>query len=74
MNKEKYKKHNDSQFKSEEEVLFAMQTIFRIDGITSMSENPRLFQVELRLTSDNDKDLCELTKYIEQETFPDHEG
>jgi tetratricopeptide (TPR) repeat protein len=58
----------------EDEVLFAMHTIFRICDIKPMSENHRLFQVELTLTSDNDKDLRILTDRIREETFPDSEG
>jgi tetratricopeptide (TPR) repeat protein len=48
----------------EEEVLFAMNSVFRIRDITPMSENNRLFRVELTLTSDNDKDLLMVTDHI----------
>jgi hypothetical protein len=60
----------------EDEVLFAMHTVFRIGDIMPMpiGENHRLFQVELTLTSDNDKDLRRLTDYIREASFPDHEG
>jgi tetratricopeptide (TPR) repeat protein len=63
-----------SQFQGEEEVLFAMHTVFRIGEITPMGENHRLFRVELTLTSDNDPDLRRLTDYIREETFPDQGG
>jgi tetratricopeptide (TPR) repeat protein len=64
-----------SYFKDQEdEVLFAMNTVFRICNITPMGENHRLFQVELTLTSDNDKDLHALTDRIREETFPDMGG
>ena len=63
-----------SYFKGEDEVLFTMQTVFRIGTITPMDGNPRLFQVELTLTGDDDKDLRQLTDYIREETFPDAEG
>jgi tetratricopeptide (TPR) repeat protein len=64
-----------SYFKDkEDEVLFAMQTVFRIGDIKPMDEQHRLFQVELTLTSDNDKDLRMLTDRIHKETFPDEEG
>ena len=65
---------NLSDFKDEDEVLFGMQTVFRIGNITHMDENPRLFQVELSLTSDNDKDLPQLTDHIRKETFPNSRG
>jgi tetratricopeptide (TPR) repeat protein len=58
----------------EKEVLFAMHTVFRIGEMTPMGGNQRLFQVELTLTSDNDKDLRVLTDRIQQETFPEEEG
>jgi Tfp pilus assembly protein PilF len=64
-----------SYFKDkEDEVLFAMHTVFRIGDIQPMDEHHRLFQVELTLTSDNDKDLRMLTDRIQEETFPDEEG
>jgi tetratricopeptide (TPR) repeat protein len=52
----------------EDEVLFAMHTVFRIGDIKPMGENHRLFQVELTLTSDNDNDLRVLTDRIREET------
>ena len=55
----------------EDEVLFAMHTIFRIQDIQSMGGNGRLFRVELTLTSDNDKDLHVLTDRIREESFPE---
>ena len=63
-----------SAIQSEDEVLFAMQTVFRIGNITSMGGNSRLFQVELILTGDNDKDLRQLMDYIRKETFPNSKG
>jgi tetratricopeptide (TPR) repeat protein len=66
---------NVSYYKGkEDEVLFAMNTVFRIGDIKPMGENQRLFQVELTLTSDNDKDLRVLTDCIRKNTFPDAEG
>jgi Tfp pilus assembly protein PilF len=60
--------------KEEEEVLFAMHTVFRIGEITPMGENHRLFRVDLILTSDNDQDLRRLTNRIREETFPNVQG
>jgi tetratricopeptide (TPR) repeat protein len=51
----------------EDEVLFSMQSVFRIRDIKSMSENKRIYQVDLTLTSDNDKDLRLLTERIREE-------
>jgi hypothetical protein len=58
----------------EDEVLFSMHTVFRICEITPVEDNHRLFQVELTLTSDNDKDLCALTDRIREETSPELDG
>jgi tetratricopeptide (TPR) repeat protein len=60
--------------KEEDEVLFAMHTVFRIGEIKPMGENPRLFRVELTLTSDKNPDLRLLTDRIREETFPNAEG
>jgi tetratricopeptide (TPR) repeat protein len=59
----------------EDEVLFSMHTVFRINDIKSMGENQRLIQVDLTLTGENeDKDLRKLTDSIRDETYPDEEG
>ncbi|CAF0813456.1 unnamed protein product [Adineta steineri] len=63
-----------SHFHMENEVLFSMHTVFRIGDIQLMDENNDLYQVNLTLTSDNDRDLRTLTDQIRQETFPDEEG
>jgi tetratricopeptide (TPR) repeat protein len=52
----------------EDEVLFSMHTVFRIRDIKSIDDSHRLYQVDLTLTSDNDKDLCLLTDRIRKET------
>jgi tetratricopeptide (TPR) repeat protein len=63
-----------SYFQTENEVLFSMHTVFRIEKIQSMGENPRLFQVDLTLTGEDDKDLRVLMDHIREETYPDAEG
>jgi hypothetical protein len=63
-----------SYFQEEDEVLFAMHTVFRIDDIKPIRENNRLFEVNLTLTGDNDQDLRMLTDRIREETFPGDEG
>jgi tetratricopeptide (TPR) repeat protein len=65
---------NVSNFQEEDEVLFSMHTVFRIQDIKPLDENNRLFQVDLTLTSDNDKDLCVLTERMREELLPDEEG
>ncbi|CAF0744151.1 unnamed protein product [Adineta steineri] len=58
----------------EEEVLFSMHSVFRIQDIKQMDGNNRLCEVNLTLTADNDSELNRLTDYIRQESYPDEEG
>ena len=58
-----------SAYREEEEVLFSMHTVFRISEIKKMdNNNNRLYQVDLKLTSDDDQKLRILTKLIRKET------
>jgi tetratricopeptide (TPR) repeat protein len=63
-----------SYFQTEDEVLFSMHTVFRIGKIQSMGGNPRIFQVDLTLTGEDDKDLQVLMDRIREETLPDEVG
>ncbi|CAF1488336.1 unnamed protein product [Adineta steineri] len=63
-----------SHFHTEDEVLFSMHTVFRIEDIQPMDGNNHLYQVNLTLTNDNDQDLRTLTDRIRQEIFPDSTG
>ncbi|CAF1307243.1 unnamed protein product [Adineta steineri] len=63
-----------SHFEGEEEVLFSMHSVFRIQDIKQMDGNNRSYEVNLALTSDNDPQLSRLTDYIRHESFPDSEG
>lgn len=63
-----------SSIKNEDEVLFSMNSIFRIDNIILMDEKKRRFQVNLTLTDRNDKDLCILTNRIREEMYPHETG
>lgn len=49
---------------ADKDILFSMHTIFRITDVKSIGD--RLWQVSLTLTSDNDKKLTQLNKYIEK--------
>jgi tetratricopeptide (TPR) repeat protein len=55
----------------EDEVLFSMHTVFRICDIRPIGQNHRLFQADLILTSDDDKDLRALIDCIREE-IPSH--
>lgn len=59
-----------SFFQTEDEVLFAMNTVFRINDVQPLPGTPRLYEVTLTLTNDDDPDLCELTYSIRDEIPP----
>ncbi|UJR07144.1 hypothetical protein I4U23_011432 [Adineta vaga] len=63
-----------SQYPGEEEILFSMHSIFRIEHIEQINNNDRLWQVNLTLTTDNDRELNVLTEFIRKETFPKQKG
>jgi tetratricopeptide (TPR) repeat protein len=50
---------------SEQEILFSMHTVFRIDDVKQ--KHARLWEVYLTLTSDSDQKLSQVTDYIRQE-------
>ncbi|CAF1250118.1 unnamed protein product [Adineta steineri] len=56
-----------SYFKEEEEILFSMHTVFRVNAIKQMNKKNQLYQVELQLTSDDDQQLRSLTDWIRKE-------
>ena len=58
----------------EDEVLFSMNTVFRIGVIKQLGDHPRLFRVELSMTSEKDNDLRLLMDRIREDTFPDVDG
>ena len=58
----------------EDEVLFSMNTVFRIGVIKQLGDNPRLFRVELSMTSEKDNDLRLLMDRIREETLPEGDG
>ncbi|CAF5078482.1 unnamed protein product [Rotaria sp. Silwood1] len=63
-----------SYFEGEEEILFSMHSVFRIETMKQINENNRLWQIDLTLTSDNDPELHELTESIRKDTCSDAEG
>jgi tetratricopeptide (TPR) repeat protein len=56
-----------SYFQTEEEILFSMHTVFRIGEIKKMDNNDSLYQVDLKLTADDDQELRTLTQRIREE-------
>ncbi|CAF1070498.1 unnamed protein product [Adineta steineri] len=63
-----------SDFQKEEEVLFSMHSVFRVQDIKQIGGNNRLYEVDLVLTADNDPELNRLTEYIRKESYPNAEG
>jgi tetratricopeptide (TPR) repeat protein len=60
--------------KEEEEVLFSINSIFRIGQVKQIDDtNDCLWQVDLTLMTDNDPQLCNLTEHIRNETSPDED-
>ncbi|CAF1334267.1 unnamed protein product [Adineta steineri] len=51
----------------EDEILFSMHTIFRVNAIKQMDNKNNLYHVELQLTSDDDQQLRVLTDQIRKE-------
>ena len=51
----------------EDEVLFSMHSVFRINDIQALGEKDRLYQVNLTLTSDSDLDLRALSARFKEE-------
>ena len=56
-----------SYFPEEQEILFSMHTVFRISGIQQIKKNRPLYQVDLKLTSDDDQQLRQLADQIRKE-------
>ncbi|CAF1556652.1 unnamed protein product [Adineta steineri] len=59
-----------SALKGEDEVLFSMNSIFRIGDITKAKEHERLYEVNLTLTNEDDKGLRKLTNHIRKTNYP----
>ncbi len=59
---------NVSYYQGEEEILFSMHSVFRIEQVKQIDKNDRLWQVNLTLTGDNDPQLHALTKRMREET------
>jgi tetratricopeptide (TPR) repeat protein len=62
-----------SYYKTEEEILFSMHTVFRVGEINKLDNKDSLYQVDLTLTADDDQQLRTLTERIREE-FEDETG
>jgi preprotein translocase subunit SecA/nephrocystin-3 len=59
--------NNVSYYNTEAEFLFSMHTIFRIGNMIQNNDNPRLWEVHLIQTNDNDPQLNALTERLRNE-------
>jgi tetratricopeptide (TPR) repeat protein len=57
-----------SYYRTEEEILFSMHTVCRIGEVIKMDNDNPLYQVELKLTADDDEQLRTLPERIRVET------
>ena len=57
----------ESAIPTEQEILFSMHTVFRIDDIQQTKENKQIYEVQLTLTDDNDPQLTRLTQRMRKE-------
>ncbi|CAF1130426.1 unnamed protein product [Adineta steineri] len=60
-----------SYYKTEEEILFSMHAVFRINEIKEMGDNHKLYEVKLKVTADDDEQLRQLTGCISKEVGGD---
>ena len=56
-----------SCYKTEEEILFSMHSIFRVITITQLDANNSLYQVDLTQTTDDDRELRVLRQQMQKE-------
>ena len=57
----------DSFYQTEEEILFSMHTVFRVNAIGKIDDSKPFYQVDLQLTADDDHELRTLTAVIRNE-------
>jgi tetratricopeptide (TPR) repeat protein len=63
-----------SSHPTDEEILFSIQPVFRIDQVKQIDDNNRLWQIELTLIGDDDPQLHVLTERILEKTACHREG
>ncbi|CAM4788139.1 unnamed protein product [Rotaria magnacalcarata] len=70
-----FAKVNDiSHYEHENEMLFTMNSIFRIGLMKSIDGNNRLWNIDLTLTNEKDLNLQRLTEYMRNEISSDAKG
>ena len=59
---------NSSSIKREEEILFSMHSVFRIGPMKKLIDDDRIWEIQLKFTSENDPDFYALTEKMRAET------
>jgi hypothetical protein len=57
----------ESEIHDESEILFSVNSVFRIESIDLVRKKIEIYRVQLKLTSDNDQQLRCLTDRFEKE-------
>jgi len=57
-----------------DDVLFSMNTVFRISDIEPMDQDHRVYQVHMQFINGSDENLRLLTDKIHEQTFPEQQG
>ena len=61
------------QFNGDAEMLFSLQSVFRVDDLIGLDEHGKLFEVQLTLAADDDPQLGLVNKRLNEE-FKDFKG
>ena len=58
---------HESAVPTEQDILFSMHAVFRVENIQQMKDKKRIYEVQLTLTDDNDPQLTGLTQRMREE-------
>ncbi len=59
---------NVSCYKREDEILFLMYAVFRIEQVKQIKKSIRRWQIDLTLTEENDPQIYKLTEIMRKDT------
>ena len=59
---------NSSSIKREEEILFSMHSVFQIGPMKKLVDDDRIWEIQMKFTSENDPDFYALTEKMRAET------
>ncbi|CAF1687739.1 unnamed protein product, partial [Adineta ricciae] len=61
-------------FDTQDEVLFPLQSVFRLDGIEVIDTDKHIYEVRVTLANDSDENIRKLVNRVREETFPGQVG